>query len=323
MTLCTHTHTHTARGVLDAVSPGVGTRHLEGPKNQDRLNLGIRVFVYVFKVHMCIYMLGGRMRSWADCRGAEWTSGHIPDRGIGPSGAQMLNNLQLTQPSLPIHSPLRDSLIHLTLSGCQSINKSAVDILLRLSHTHLPKLQGVNMVGLRLELCQQAAKSFLRENLGILDSLGTMDAFALGPGGFRGEDLSANHIEKWLEKGSDDDWQKIYHAMNVHNDPPVGLRVLYHSNNPSRAVPFHHSANMFNMAQTGMFLQEDSTLRVPKWSCTLSGELLAPELEMEDDDEADIPQIAAPWSDNETRIMHLLFPHTDSLCLTFGRTAVF
>ena len=52
----THTHTHTAHGVLD-VSPGVGTRQLEGPKNPDGLNLDKHVFVYVYKVHMCNYML--------------------------------------------------------------------------------------------------------------------------------------------------------------------------------------------------------------------------------------------------------------------------
>jgi len=53
----THTHTHTAQmGYLD-VSPGVGIRHLQGPKNPDGLNLGIHIFVYVYKVHMCIYML--------------------------------------------------------------------------------------------------------------------------------------------------------------------------------------------------------------------------------------------------------------------------
>ena len=58
------THTHTVRrdGVLD-VSPGVGTRHLKGPKNLDGPNLRIRVFVDVYKVHMCIYMLLGCMRS--------------------------------------------------------------------------------------------------------------------------------------------------------------------------------------------------------------------------------------------------------------------
>jgi len=50
------------------VSPGVGPgmRHLEGPKNPDGLNLGIHVFVYVYKVHMCMYMLGVGMRSWTN-----------------------------------------------------------------------------------------------------------------------------------------------------------------------------------------------------------------------------------------------------------------
>ena len=63
----THTHTHTAQmGYLD-VSPGVRMRHLEGPKNPDGLNLGIHIFVYVYKVHMCIYKLRGGMRSWTNC----------------------------------------------------------------------------------------------------------------------------------------------------------------------------------------------------------------------------------------------------------------
>ena len=62
-----HTHTHTAQmGYLD-VSPGVGMRHLKGPKNPDGLNLGIHIFVYVYKVHMCIYMLRGGMGSWTNC----------------------------------------------------------------------------------------------------------------------------------------------------------------------------------------------------------------------------------------------------------------
>ena len=62
-----HTHTHTAQMGHSDVSPGVGMRHLEGPKNPDGLNLGIHIFVYVYKVHLCMYMLGGRMRSWTDC----------------------------------------------------------------------------------------------------------------------------------------------------------------------------------------------------------------------------------------------------------------
>ena len=65
----THTHTHTEQmGYLD-VSPGVGMRHLEspGPKNPDGLNLGIHIFVYVYKVHTCMYILRGGMRSWTNC----------------------------------------------------------------------------------------------------------------------------------------------------------------------------------------------------------------------------------------------------------------
>jgi len=63
----TGTHTHTTQfGYLD-VSPGVGLRHLEGPKNPDGLNLRIHIFVYVYKVHMCIHMLRGGMRSWTNC----------------------------------------------------------------------------------------------------------------------------------------------------------------------------------------------------------------------------------------------------------------
>ena len=42
-------------------------RHLEGPKNPDGPNLGIYVFVYVYKVHMRMHMLGGGMRSWTNC----------------------------------------------------------------------------------------------------------------------------------------------------------------------------------------------------------------------------------------------------------------
>jgi len=63
----THTHTHTAHMSYLDVSPGVGMRPLEGPNNPDGLNLGIYVFVYVYKVHACIYVLGGGMRSWTDC----------------------------------------------------------------------------------------------------------------------------------------------------------------------------------------------------------------------------------------------------------------
>ena len=66
--MCAHTrHTHTAHMGYSDVSPGVGMKHLEGPKKSDGLNLGIHIFVYVYKVHMCMYMLGGGMRSCTDC----------------------------------------------------------------------------------------------------------------------------------------------------------------------------------------------------------------------------------------------------------------
>jgi len=116
-------------------------------------------------------------------------------------------------------------------------------------------------------------------------------------------------------------WKRIYQATNISNSFPGGPPVEPQYDNPSRAVPFHHSANLFNMPQTGMFQKEDGTLWVPKWNCTLSGYPLEPELDAMDT--AVLPQIATPWSDNETVLMHQLFPRPDSLCLNFGRTAVF
>jgi len=47
MCVYTHTQTHTAPMRFSVVIPGVGMRHLEGPKNPDGLNLGIYIFVYV------------------------------------------------------------------------------------------------------------------------------------------------------------------------------------------------------------------------------------------------------------------------------------
>ena len=64
--VCIRTHTHTLHRCSD-VSPGVGMRHLECPKNPDGLNPDIHIFVYVYKVHMYIYMLRGGMRSWTNC----------------------------------------------------------------------------------------------------------------------------------------------------------------------------------------------------------------------------------------------------------------
>jgi len=63
----THTHIHTAQMGYSDLSPGVGMRHLEGPKNPDGLNLGIHIFVYVYKVHLCMCMPRGGMRSGINC----------------------------------------------------------------------------------------------------------------------------------------------------------------------------------------------------------------------------------------------------------------
>jgi len=64
--MCICTHKHTLHRCLD-VCPGVEMTHLEGPKNPDGLNLEIHIFVYVYKVHTCIYVLRGGMRSWTNC----------------------------------------------------------------------------------------------------------------------------------------------------------------------------------------------------------------------------------------------------------------
>ena len=60
--VCIRTHTHTAQMGYSDVSPKVGMRHLVGLENPDVLNLGIHVFVYVYKVHMCMCVLSGGMR---------------------------------------------------------------------------------------------------------------------------------------------------------------------------------------------------------------------------------------------------------------------
>ena len=119
------------------------------------------------------------------------------------------------------------------------------------------------MEGLRLELCQQAAKSFLREKLGKLDSLGTMGAFTLGQDArtdvyMKGQDLSAKQLLHWLTEDSVTTRKRIYQATNISNPFPGGPPVQRQYDNPDRAVPFHHSANLFKMPQTGMFREEDS-----------------------------------------------------------------
>jgi len=59
-------YTHTLHMRYLDVSPGVGTRHIESPKNPDLLNFGICVFVYVYNEHMYMCRLGGWMRSWTN-----------------------------------------------------------------------------------------------------------------------------------------------------------------------------------------------------------------------------------------------------------------
>ena len=58
VSVCIRPHTHTLHRCSD-VSPGVGMRHLEGPKNQDGLNLGIRIFVCVQSTHVYVHASGG------------------------------------------------------------------------------------------------------------------------------------------------------------------------------------------------------------------------------------------------------------------------
>jgi len=53
--VCIRTHTHTAQMWYSDVSPGVGMRHLEGPKDPDGINLGIHIFVCVQSTHVYVY----------------------------------------------------------------------------------------------------------------------------------------------------------------------------------------------------------------------------------------------------------------------------
>jgi len=60
---CIRTHTHAAQMGYSDVSQEIGMRHLEGPKDPDGLNLDMYIFVYMCKLHMCMHVLGGGMRS--------------------------------------------------------------------------------------------------------------------------------------------------------------------------------------------------------------------------------------------------------------------
>ena len=65
--VCVYAHTHTlyTDGVLGCEPRSRDeTLGLEGPKNPDGVNPGTHTFVNVYKVHMCMYMLEGGMRSY-------------------------------------------------------------------------------------------------------------------------------------------------------------------------------------------------------------------------------------------------------------------
>jgi len=53
--VCIRTHAHTAHGVVGCEPRGLDET-LGRPDNPDGLNPGIYVFVYLYQVHMCIYM---------------------------------------------------------------------------------------------------------------------------------------------------------------------------------------------------------------------------------------------------------------------------
>ena len=59
--VCVYAHTHTLHVGYSDVSPGVGTRHLESPKEiQMYCSDSIHIYRAVYEVHMYIYMLGYR-----------------------------------------------------------------------------------------------------------------------------------------------------------------------------------------------------------------------------------------------------------------------
>jgi len=55
VSVCIRTHTHIVQ-VLGCEPRSRDERPLEDLKNPDGLNLDIHIFVYVYKVHMCIYV---------------------------------------------------------------------------------------------------------------------------------------------------------------------------------------------------------------------------------------------------------------------------
>ena len=65
--VCIRARTHTLHRWGTRCEPRSRDETPGGPENPDGLNLGIHIFVYVYKVHMCICILRGGMRSWTNC----------------------------------------------------------------------------------------------------------------------------------------------------------------------------------------------------------------------------------------------------------------
>jgi len=65
--VCAHTHTHCTDRVLGC-EPRSRDETPGGPEESRwTKSRHTYIFVYVYKVHMCMYLLGGGMRSWIDC----------------------------------------------------------------------------------------------------------------------------------------------------------------------------------------------------------------------------------------------------------------
>ena len=72
--VCIRTHTTTAHVGYSGVRPWAGMRHLEELENPGGLSLGLYVFVYGYKMHIRMYMLGvlvSNVRNHKEGEGAE------------------------------------------------------------------------------------------------------------------------------------------------------------------------------------------------------------------------------------------------------------
>jgi len=236
-----------------------------------------------------------------------------PAQVCGPSGHQLLLNLQLINPKLS-HT-LRDHLTLISLRGCQSLDVGSIDKLFRKYSTYLPRVRRFDMVGLRYELCQQASKSFLLERLDLWSSVHLMGLFTRRQAYCIDPILSSEYIISVLTRGAMylNEVNELTCIFHMPPDPTWNTQNIL---DPERldnlhAVPFFLSATLINMPQVGMFRDDIGKLKIPQWNQTLSG------------DELDLSlQIATPWTAVDTAIMGKLFPHPDAPCINFGYTAV-